>query len=386
MGIPGVLSTEDSGPAIGAASVSQGAQANSDVVKSGIQAATMQEQIQKQQQDVEQQHNEIQAAKFNQITGMIDKITKEDRPTARKNLATALNTTSQRLGLGSIPAMTLDQLQNDDETRNNFRTIFNDKRYSSLFSDPDHQKEGMDAIYHEFGAKDGAAVISKMLKDSNEASIQRQKVDAMSGKTQTQVQARQDRLQNSANAQYTATMKNTESALQSADRVNNIIGHISSKELKATPQLAGDLSAALASMFNGGKPATVHGMSQQEFDTMWGRSQNLYGKLTGNAVDTITSAQLDQLSKDMMAMKKQYTAQHEQQYKSFASGMADSVKPKLDERYNAFKSGMTQDHQSASNISPDKIKLALQHYTPEQVEAKIGRKLTAQEKALVGSK
>lgn len=155
------------------------------------------------------------------------------------------------------------------------------------------------------------------------------------------VQQGNARIQMSANNQYSQQMKNSENQLLSANRVNSLIQGIHAGNLQSTPQLKSDLSAALAQMLNAGKPATVYGMSHQEFDSAYGRAQKMYQFLSGTTGDSMTEPQLQQLQKDVLALEHEYQKQREVQYNSFKQGMPGQVVQGLDNRYQTFTQGAT---------------------------------------------
>jgi hypothetical protein len=151
---------------------------------------------------------------------------------------------------------------------------------------------------------------------------------------------RQQRNQMSANQQYSKEMGPTENQLLSANRVNALVSGINAGQLQSTPQLKSDLSAALAQMLNAGKPATVYGMSHQEFDSVYGRAQRAYQFLSGSTGNSMTDAQLQQLQKDVGALADEYQKQREVKYNSFKQGLPSEVTPGLDQRYQSFTQGV----------------------------------------------
>lgn len=399
MGIPGVLSTEDSGPAIGASSVAQGAQANSDVVKSGIQAATMQEQIQKQQQDVEQQKTEIANAKFGKITDMMDRITREPNLTARKNLATALNTTAQQLGMGTLSPMAIDQVVNDDETRNQYRQLINNPQFAKVFKDPRAQQDYMQALFNQFGPKEGLAQANKMLDQHHkevEEGLESQKIgairqkEAAKGPTLTVGQEAADK-----NFAKDYQDWNAQGGYAAVDKQLNQLEE-SANILEKDPDLVGGITSALPDQVRKRLNSKAFNVEQMVKQAVQGSLKATLGaqfteqegkKVEDRSFDAALPAK-ENIAR-IRATVKELRARADEKNKAAKyfednNGSLAGYRPANSRNGSQLSGGSSQ--QSSSNISPDKIKLALQHYTPEQVEAKIGRKLTAQEKALVGSK
>lgn len=161
--------------------------------------------------------------------------------------------------------------------------------------------------------------------------------DAQGKGTSGPGQARADRIQLQANKQYSSELGNTETQLLSANKVLKLTAGITAEELKSTPQLKSDLSGALATMINQGRPATVYGMQHQEFDSAWGSAQKALGYLSGTTPDTMTNAQLGQLVKDINVLKKEYSIQHQQKFNAFVEGLPESTRPMLKNRFNTFR-------------------------------------------------
>jgi hypothetical protein len=156
-----------------------------------------------------------------------------------------------------------------------------------------------------------------------------------------------------ANNSYSHEMKQTEDQLLGANRALELVRKIKSNDLVGTSQLKSDLSASLASMMNGGRPATVYGMSHQDFDSLYARAQHSYGILSGQTPGTITDAQLTQLQKDIEALQKEYSKQREIKFKSFQSGSPDQFQGKLQKRYDQF--GQTMGEQQGKPSGKVKV-------------------------------
>ena len=154
----------------------------------------------------------------------------------------------------------------------------------------------------------------------------------------------QENMQMKANKDYSNEVGPAEKQLYNANRVLEISNKIGTGDLQSTKQLRADLSSALAQMLSGGKPATVYGMQHQDFDSLYARAQNAQQFLSGTTGDTMTPQQLNQLKKDVKALRDEYALQHKQQYESFKEGLGDSVVPKLDNRFNKVRSTVLAPH------------------------------------------
>jgi hypothetical protein len=157
--------------------------------------------------------------------------------------------------------------------------------------------------------------------------------------------------QMAAGKQYSHEMGDSENQLLAANKATSILDKISSKDLQSTPQLRSDLAAALSSMMAGGKPATVYGMSHQDFDSLYGRAQKNYQFLTGDTGDSMTDAQLTQLKKDVHALQGEYQQQRKIRYDSMKQSIPENVRPSLDKRYETFTDGAAP----SSKMAPDDI-------------------------------
>lgn len=145
---------------------------------------------------------------------------------------------------------------------------------------------------------------------------------------------RNDRADNQA---YSKELSPYENTIMSANRAQEIISKIKSGELKSTPTLRNDLNAALGSMFNNGKGATVYGMSHSDQSSLEGRINAGLGYVTGTAQDTIPESMLDQLDKDVSSLKGAFLEGHRQKYESFREGLSPDAVEKLNNRFNKFR-------------------------------------------------
>lgn len=152
----------------------------------------------------------------------------------------------------------------------------------------------------------------------------------------------QEKTDLNANGKYTNELKPYEATIQSANRADNIINDIKNGGLKSTKLLSTDLSAALGSMFNNGKGATVYSMGHAEVNTAYGTINNFVQKYSGKPMNTIPPEMLDQVQKDVQALRDSYSQAHEAAYASFREGLPERVQPALDNRFNKFreKSGL----------------------------------------------
>lgn len=169
------------------------------------------------------------------------------------------------------------------------------------------------------------------------ADLRKQSFDLRKQNVESMMGTRDTRTQMMGNQQYTQNMKASEQALLSANKASSLIDGIASGTLKSTKQLSSDLSANLASLISGGRPATVFGMQHQDFDSAYKRVQNAYAMFSGETPNTMTKAQLQQLSADVKALQHEYGLQHEAAFKSFQANMPSHLQPGLQKRYETFR-------------------------------------------------
>ncbi len=149
-----------------------------------------------------------------------------------------------------------------------------------------------------------------------------------------------------AASQYGNEMGDTENQLLQGQKALGIINTLKTQNpndpnaIKSSKQLSGDLSASLASMLNQGKPATVFGMQQQEFDSAWGRIQHALQFTSGNTRNSITPDMLNQLGIDINAVKGEIGKQHQIKYDSLKSSLPPQYTGGIDQRFHTFRQGI----------------------------------------------
>lgn len=223
---------------------------------------------------------------------------------------------------------------------------------------------------------------------SQRMDISRQGLDIRRANAENMRETRGERVQMTGNQQYAQNMKTTEAALLSANKAAALTEGIANGTLKSTKQLSSDLSANIASLISGGRPATVFGMSHQDFDSAYKRVQNAYAMISGQTPNTMTNAQLKQLSLDIRALQSEYGKQHEAAYKSFSANMPENLKPGLDSRYHTFRqqTGLEQPAQAPQqglmgqgpqSFEPDVLNYAQKHGISPQEAQQIKIKRTS---------
>jgi hypothetical protein len=167
--------------------------------------------------------------------------------------------------------------------------------------------------------------------------IEREKGKAAATRLNIMDSARTEKNEIAVNKDYQKNLGPYESTIQAANRAQHIIEQIRNGELKSTPTLRNDLNAAVGSMFNNGKGATVYSMSHSDQDSLFANIKQKVGYLSGQAVDTLPEGQLEQLNKDIDSLKSSYLDAHDVAYQSWREGVPDRVREKLDSRFNKFR-------------------------------------------------
>lgn len=178
------------------------------------------------------------------------------------------------------------------------------------------------------------------------------------------LEQRKIKTQSAANNDYTRIMAPYDNTIIASNRVKELISKIRQGGLKSTPTLGNDLSVALASMFNNGKAATVYGQEHNTLDSMAASAAKRYGWVSGEPVNTITPAQLDQLDKDVQALADEYKSSRAGVYNSWKQGIDESLQPKLDQRFSTF----------GSDIASRTFGGNEHNITPEEAAAELARR------------
>lgn len=162
------------------------------------------------------------------------------------------------------------------------------------------------------------------------------KAEAMGQAAKIRVGPQNVRNESDANKQYKSEIVPFENAITSSNRVLGIIDKIKSGELMSTPTLATDLGAAMGQAFNNGKAATVYQQSHANIGTAEGNFNSKYGYILSKPVNTIPQPILDQMQKDFVALRDEYSEARSNNYNSFKEGLDPSLRGNLDRRFGSF--------------------------------------------------
>lgn len=324
----------------------------------GIRLAQMQQQVQNQRDQLTQQQNQHKLDAMNGAMGMMGKLADPNTDSRLKNYYA--KTAGEYFGAAGIPM--------HEDVQDFLKVLSPDQQYqlnaarAHFMADPKgslQDSDYMGNLAKILGSQQAAdqylssPIASQALENQNKISIAKEqakgKVVVAGIGAQGRVDAagitggvRSEGNELRANQQYSTNIGKFENTISSSDRALDIINKLKTGEggLKSTPQLRADLSAAMASMFAGGKPPTVYGMSHQDVDTAFTKLQNYNTFITGNPTNTIPSKMLDQMDKDISALKGEYTKNHENMYTSFREGLSPHLQTKLDKRYNKYRSNI----------------------------------------------
>lgn len=318
-----------------AESVINGAQdtVNSQAHTAGdaIQAYHIAQQAQHATQELEMEKQSNDINKANWLMSSMDKASRTVGP-LRNAMIDSLKTQYAKLNPGADPKVfDVLQKQSPEDTRQLAWNLDQQMKQGGA-SNPDQAQH----VLEGFGSLDGYTKFLEAGRDY-QAKLEgaRALAQAQGGKTQ----AFNDRNQVNVSGQYNQTVKPLEDVMTSANRVRAIIDRIKSGELKSTPTLTTDLSMALAGMLNKGAAATVSGSENAgaAMQSLAGSAATKYGFVAGQPMNSVTPAQLDQLDKDVGALRGEYSAARKNVFGSWIQGMPQQFQPGLMNRFNTFK-------------------------------------------------
>lgn len=315
----------------------------SEGIQTGMKLAQTQQQMEVQKQQVETQKAELEEKKWTSAKGMLNTYLRA-APAIQK--AMEKQVTQRWTNLGGDPAII--QAAKDQDTGNLWRqAMLADNK------DPVSAAVGMQSIAQldafNSGAEDKAFQLSsqrsKLIESENIAKAKAATaVDVANINAKGRVDAAQARIAATnvktglqAGNQYYKNMNSTESGLATATKADKIITDIDEGTLQSNKTIRADLTGALATLVNNGRPSTVYGQSHQEFDSAYTRAQDALNFLKGKANSTMPEDQFTQLKADIHALQGMYGEQHENIYQGFRAGLDPSLQPLMDARFNAVR-------------------------------------------------
>lgn len=321
-----------------------------DAIQKGMGLAQTAQQLELQRQQQEENKVKLDVQKFGAFKGMADTIVRAaGNKTLQKKLVEENKARLMKINPAADPGI-FDIIAADKTSARNYAIIsdyINDKTH-----DPEIARQGLQAIQSAelFSDKQTDLVQTIMNKSKLETQLSQSeaKNDALvkAANIRAGAQAgRQDALEAQrgkgnlfrASLAYDRNMKQSENGLHQARRAVHLIEKVDSGQLQANKALRADLSASLGSLVNGGRPATVYSMSEQEFSSAFQRVMDAYNWAAGTAQTTLPKAQLDQLLLDVKALQQEYGMQHADTYTSLRESMPEEVVPKLDARFNKIR-------------------------------------------------
>ena len=330
-----------------------------DGLKQGMQLASMQQQQQLTQQDIQKQQDQLDTAKFTKLNGFITTLARS-RPEIAQKMIPQMKDDLGRSGMNVDPGI-LDLYAKDDAYKARAQSL--STSIQQLASDPQARQQYL-AAAGDVGMCDTAqnslfdaqkTVASTDLKTA----LMQQKSDLAADKNHTTINVAaahdatsKDNAQTRANAtmgnaemrtgmqaagRYQQAMKPTEDGLSAANRAVGLIKDIDSGDLNSNKTLRNDLTNQMASLVSGGRPSTVHGSENAQMDSAYSNVMDKLNFLKGSADSTLPPAQLSQLKKDITALQGMYGQQHENNYLAFRESVPDPLRKPLDNRANMFR-------------------------------------------------
>lgn len=300
------------------------AQAQGHTAGDALNAYQIMSKVQADREKLEQDKDNHEMSKSNWFATQLNNISSTPEGKVRNLLLDDL----EKHGPGLIPgfnSQNVDVLRHDDDALKGMQSTFADYALNPS-AESAKKLNGMWGMLP-------ADYRSEAIKVSQA----RQQMLGQQARAESMAAPRIASSQLSANNQYTQTIGKTENAIYSADRGADIIDHINAGDLKSTKTLSADLEAATASLLAQGRPSTVYGQQAVHMDDAYSRIQNAKQFITANPEDTQSPAKLEQLKKDMHALRDFYGDQHAQQYESFREGLPTIFQGAIDKRYNKFR-------------------------------------------------
>lgn len=300
-------------------------------VGNAVQAYQVAQQAQHATQELEMEKQSNDINKANWLMSSLDKANRTAGP-IRNAMIDSLKTQYQKLNPGADPKVfDVLQKQTPEDSRQMAWNLDQMMKMGGA-SNPDQAGHVLDG----FGSLDG---YTSFLEKGRDYQAKLEGARAMAAAQGGKTQAFTDRNQVNVSGQYNQTVKPLEDVMTSANRVQAIISRIKNGELKSTPTLTTDLSMALAGMLNKGAAATVSGSENAgaAMQSMAGEAATKYGFVAGQPMNSVTPAQLDQLDKDVGALKGEYSSARKNVFGSWIQGMPTQFQPGLMNRFNTFK-------------------------------------------------
>lgn len=334
-----ILGAEPTGPTDVVGSIDKG-------IKTGIQLATAQDQIEEQKTQAAQLKQQLQQSQMNGIANRM-KAAAYAPPAQRKillaNLKSYADSIKTPVDVDAFAA-TLDDEQSALAVRQGLSKVTKGEippeSFLSTIASAGPLFDQVNELAHSNAqTQNKYQQAVEVAKARNEGMQQAAETRAAATVKAAELRGAtsNDRIQGQASSRYTQNLKTAEQGLIAAHRALDIVDKVDSGELQANKALRADLTGTLASLVGGGKPSTVYGQQHQEFDSAYQNVKDKLNYLQGDAKNTLPPAQLKQLRLDVKALQDLYGEQHRITYEGFRASEPDSVQPKLDQRYNTIR-------------------------------------------------
>lgn len=324
--------------------ISQGV---SQGISHGMELAKTQQAVEESKQKVETMKDTLDTAKFNKLNGYMQTLAKS-QPDIAKRLVPTMQKSLQQSGLGVDPSILELVASSDDYKR---RILALSATSDELAKDPEKRKAYVQA-HAEIGDFDkGLQSLEHYSKQDMSLQISEAKnkslVEAAGVRAKGTVDAAQARIgpnspqaarvQNQVNSQYQSTMKGWEGALQASDMLQKTIDDVDLGKLNASKNVRGELNAKIASLIGGGKPSTVFGTKSVEQDSLYQDFMDKVNKITGEAGNTLTDGQWNQIKKEVHSFRDSNAKMHEDAYMSMREAIHENYRSGIDNRFSKFR-------------------------------------------------
>lgn len=343
----------------------------------GLANAVQQQQANKIK--LQQMQDELSQQRFNTAIGSLQTLARMS-PAVAKLAAPKVQENFQKAGINVDPGV-IKLMSSDEGFRQRFRSIAQGLSLQGM-NDPAVREQAMQALSDVGETDKGIDLFAQQSKMQAAGQLKQAQIEgalkAAQIRANATVQASQNRSQNmqvrnqlQANRQYAQELGPLENGLQQANKAEQLVREIQQGGLQGNKSLRSDLSATLASLVNQGRAATVFGQHSTEFNSLYASAKDAMNYLQGTASNTIPPAQLEQLMKDVSAMKDIYAQQHAIKFNSFLQGVPTQFQAPLQNRFDSFSQAISGGKdQSNDPAFMQKVQKAIQAgHSPDEISA-----------------
>ena len=311
----------------------------SEGIKTGMQLASVQDQMEAQKAKLEDMKLELQQKQFTTVTSSLQNLARAN-PKVAKLMAPRIRENMVKMG---FDPNIVDYVTSDDQSRARFLNLTN------AFS-PDIMKNPA-ALASSLQAYSDVGELDKGLGELDAHQKNQQAIKLESMKNSTEIQKAQimadasanrltTRTVQQANREYDKVVKPYEDLIAKADSNQAIIDDVRAGTFHSNANVKADLEDTLSQLSSRKGAATVSGSERHALDTYYGQIKGLLGKIVGKPEDQIPDAIINELEKMTTGFKNIISKQHAVAFSSMAAGQNNpDVVDRLQNRFNTFRTG-----------------------------------------------